>query len=193
MVLCEGETEEQYFKGFRKRGDGVALEVKKSGDRNADGIVEEAAKMACEDEYNQIWAVFDTENEDVSRARSRAASLSKEVKGADVRTSVSHPSFEVWLLLHHVETEKVGGIRQPEDFENLLKEVLPHWKKGPWDTRRNQGTRFEDFRSGVEDACRRAERIGAVRPGGRPATDVHEFVRAKQAGFPASSEAGGGG
>jgi len=119
-------------------------------------VVRSAAE-ARRDEYTEVWAVFDTDGEDVS-------ALLAAARRDGVETAHSTPAFETWLILHLKDHRSalVDGTRA----ESALKALLPRWTKG--------GTSFADFSDGLEAACERAERLPPTRD---PGTRVHRLVR----------------
>ncbi|MFC7326324.1 RloB family protein [Marinactinospora rubrisoli] len=173
LLVCEGETEVEYLTGLRRRGQ--IVDVRKASKRDAMGIVREAITRGSGD-YTHIWAVFDSDNRDVSDASTvaRKASTERQI----INTAVSQPSFEVWLLLHF--SEDVRGCHTPGDARRLLQKAAPNWDKGQWTRTKRKGTRFTDFEHGVKAACERAERLGPVTPGGGPATDVWRIFRSDE-------------
>ncbi|GAA1774841.1 MULTISPECIES: RloB family protein [Streptomonospora] len=182
LVLCEGETEVAYLKGLRERYSGFRLEVRQAKSTDALRIVKEATRCAA-DGFHQVWAVFDTEGEDVTPAEECAQDFNRTAKDVSVCIAVSHPDFEVWLLLHHRKAEDVKKCCRTGEAALMLQQVLPGWQKGEWDRRRRRGTRFEDFAERVEDACRRADRLGRFHTTNLPSTNVGMLVRAKEDGF----------
>ncbi|MFD0774447.1 RloB family protein [Streptomonospora algeriensis] len=182
LVLCEGETEVAYLKGLRVRFSGVHVDVRTAKTTDALGIVDEAIARAG-DGHHRVWAVFDTEGKDVARAEERAQEFNGTARDASVGTAVSHPDFEVWLLLHYRTAAEVRRCRRTGDAATMLEQTLPHWRKGGWNERRRRGTRFEDFAANVHDACRNADELGPVRNDNLPSTGVGALIREKQDGF----------
>jgi hypothetical protein len=159
LVVCEGETEKAYFDGMKRHPDVHmhTVHARRSKHPQREVVVRSAAE-AEQDEYTQIWAVFDTDGED-------ATALVAEARRSGVEAAHSTPTFETWLILHFKDHRSalVDGARAV----GALKALLPRWTKG--------GTRFEDFSGGLVDACARAERLP---PGGDPGTRVHLLVGA---------------
>ncbi|MFF0307535.1 RloB family protein [Streptosporangium sp. NPDC004379] len=100
-VACEGEsTEPDYLEYLNERfGDGddrkrrsfkIQPVFRKNG-MTPSGVVEAARKVAREDE---AWALFDRDQWDDIPQAIRVAAESK------VEVAFSHPSFDLWLLLH---------------------------------------------------------------------------------------------
>ncbi|WP_116245676.1 RloB family protein [Nocardiopsis sp. FIRDI 009] len=158
LVVCEGETEKRYFDTMKRHPD-VNLHTvhAKRAKHPQREVVVRSAVRARSDEYTEVWAVFDTDGDDVSHL---VASAERD----GVKTAPSTPTFETWLLLHlrdHRAPLVTGG-----RAERALKAALRTWDKG--------GTHFRDFAHGLKDACERAERL---HPDGDPGTRVHLLVR----------------
>jgi hypothetical protein len=79
----------------------------------------------------------------------------REAKRQGVNVALSKPSFELWLLLHHVEETGVGALSAAKDVEEALRAKLGQYNK----TKLKQ----EHFPlTSVCDACVRAERLDAT-------------------------------
>ncbi|WP_214107546.1 RloB family protein [Acrocarpospora catenulata] len=100
-VACEGEsTEPDYLQYLNERfgdGDGRARQpfriqpVYRRNGWTPSGVVEAARKAAGEDE---AWALFDRDQwDDIPQAVKDAAE-------SGIELAFSHPSFDLWLLLH---------------------------------------------------------------------------------------------
>jgi hypothetical protein len=92
LIVCEGEkTEPLYFKQFRVPG--LVLEVKGTG-MNTISLVVEALRLRNEEEYDQVWCVFDKDDferfdEAIQLARSEG-----------MKVAYSNQAFELWYVLH---------------------------------------------------------------------------------------------
>jgi hypothetical protein len=187
LVLGEGETEREYFTGLRQHLRSVHGATGPGAVRDFDPVTVEIAERTAarlivkevldrrSEGYSQIWAVFDTEGEDVTHLRSRIRDTRCSAAEATVHTAVSHPAFEVWLLLHHLAAGSLNGCHQPKDAERLLKETVPGWAKGQ-PRRGKPGTDFADFRNGLDTARERAARTRADHYDDYPWTDIHVVV-----------------
>ena len=61
LIVCEGEkTEPNYFRGFRIPTT-VIIDIKGLG-FNPSKLVEEAKELSREEDYDQIWCVFDRDD-----------------------------------------------------------------------------------------------------------------------------------
>ncbi|WP_028648820.1 RloB family protein [Nocardiopsis sp. CNT312] len=193
LVLCEGETEDSYFDGLSQHlheplkpehgsGRPVPNPVTSSTARRTDA--KSIAKKALDrrDEgYSEIWAVFDTECEKVTPIRTQVSGTRCSRAEATVHTAVSHPAFEVWLLLHHLDRGGLNGCHDAESTERLLQRTVSGWAKGHRTSPGRPGTDFRDFAEGLDRACVQAARTPIDRYDGSPWTDVHRAVEAIRA------------
>ncbi|MFE9243212.1 RloB family protein [Nocardiopsis sp. NPDC006938] len=158
LIVCEGETEKRYFDSLRgHRGVQIhAVHVRRAKHPQRERVVRTAVEAERSD-YTGVWAVFDTDGDDVTE-------LCREAARKGVETACSTPTFETWLLLHLGDHRAALG--SGAKAEKALQALLPSWSKGR--------TRFEDFAHGLQDAVERAELLP---PGGDPSTGVHRLIR----------------
>ena len=111
LILCEGESEIIYLKGFqseekhRRKLSRVKVELYQPDDYSPYGLLTEAKKKAREAikeryAYDQVWIVFD---------RDGHANIPKtfdEAYDANVKIAFSLICFEYWILLHFEKTRR---------------------------------------------------------------------------------------
>lgn len=94
LITCEGKkTEPNYFDKFRTP---KAIKTIHGCARNTVSLIEETLRLSREDDYDQVWCVFDRDSfppDDFNDAVSRAAKYGFKV-------AYSNVSFELWYLLH---------------------------------------------------------------------------------------------
>lgn len=95
LIVCEGEkTEPLYFDAFRVPT--VAIKIVPIR-KDPLAIVEKAINYVRNDDgYNQVWCVFDKDDEPPERFN-QALALAKKNK---IRVAYSNQCFELWYLLH---------------------------------------------------------------------------------------------
>ena len=96
LIVCEGErTEPNYFRRFRVPKEIIEIDVQGFG-YNTRSLVNKAMELMQEDDYDQVWCVFDRDSfpaEDFNAAISLA-------KQYGIGVAYSNEAFELWYLLH---------------------------------------------------------------------------------------------
>lgn len=96
LIVCEGErTEPYYFQSFRVPKEVVSLSIVGTG-YNTMSLVRHAVALKTEDDYDQVWCVFDRDSfpvQDFNNALSFA-------RHNNINVAYSNEAFELWYLLH---------------------------------------------------------------------------------------------
>ncbi|WP_031461081.1 RloB family protein [Chloroflexus sp. MS-G] len=94
LIVCEGEqTEPNYFRAFQVPG--VVIDIRSTNNRGLD-IINKAIQLRTEDEYDQVWCVFD--RDDLPNAIIHQAF--NQARRANINIAFSNQAFELWYLLH---------------------------------------------------------------------------------------------
>ncbi|MBA3924230.1 MAG: RloB domain-containing protein [Nostocaceae cyanobacterium] len=94
LIVCEGEkTEPNYFRSFRVPT--VVIEVQGLR-KDPSGLVESAKELCKQEDYNQVWCVFDRD----SWPKENFDNAIKNAKKQDIRIAYSNEAFELWYILH---------------------------------------------------------------------------------------------
>jgi hypothetical protein len=94
LIVCEGEkTEPGYFRSFQVPG--VVVDIRSTTNRGLD-LINEAVRHRTQDEYDQVWCVFD--RDDLPDAVIRQAF--NHARREDINIAFSNQAFELWYLLH---------------------------------------------------------------------------------------------
>jgi len=94
LIVCEGEkTEPNYFRSFCVPK--VVIDIEGLG-KNPSSLVEEARKLQVQEDYDQIWCVFDRDS--WTEADFNSAIRDAQAEGFEV--AYSNESFELWYILH---------------------------------------------------------------------------------------------
>lgn len=166
LIVCEGEaTEPKYFCKFR--ASGFVIHVKGTG-RNTLKIVEEALRLRQDEDYDQVWCVFDRDSnprENFNAALTLAAQNKIEV-------AYSNQAFELWYLLHFQYQNT--AITRRDYIQRLERRLNRPYQK-------NDDTIFDELRPYVDEAIRNARRLlEGYRPSNPadddPSTTVHILV-----------------
>jgi hypothetical protein len=111
------------------------------------------------EEDDERWMLLDTDHCVQGTHLSMFVGTLAEAKRQQVNVALSKPSFELWLLLHHVEETAVGVLPAAKDVEEALRAKLGEYNKTK--------LRQEHYPlTSVCDACIRAERLDATVAGG---------------------------
>ena len=169
LIVCEGErTEPNYFKSFRVPKE-VAIVVVGTG-YNTRSLVEEARRLTRQDEYQQVWCVFDRDSfpaENFNNALSLA-------KSAGINVAYSNEAFEIWYLLHFHYHDSATS-------RDLYKGMLT--QRLGTEYRKNDPNMYEWLKEKQQAAIDNAKKLlGSYVPHSpekdNPCTTVHDLVEA---------------
>lgn len=94
LIICEGDkTEPNYFKSFRVPKD--VLDVRGLG-ANPSKLVEKAKELKSQEDYDQIWCVFDRDDWPKQDFNNALANAERE----GIKVAYSNEAFELWYVLH---------------------------------------------------------------------------------------------
>jgi hypothetical protein len=166
LIVCEGTcTEPYYFEALAQELRlSVDIRVEGLGD-NTDSLVERAIAISAEDNYTQVWCVFDRDSFPAGRFN-RAINLAHR-NGLFV--AYSNEAFELWYVLHF-EFLQTGLPRA--DYEKKLSLYLrKRYKK-------NSSTIYKEIHINQAIAIRNASTLFAtynpIEPErNNPSTTVH--------------------
>ena len=131
LIVCEGETEYNYFKEIRKHYRAQWIEPRKSDQPNPKGIIECARRFSRELATKgldvRVWVVFDAESIQDEVERKYREAIAQAMK-AKMNVANSSPCFEYWLLLHFAPGVVVT---EPDQAERELgkKDRIPGYDK----------------------------------------------------------------
>ncbi|MEH2275527.1 MAG: RloB family protein [Nostoc sp.] len=94
LIVCEGaKTEPNYFMSFRVPKNVVKVE---GLGENPSRLVESAKKLNRQEEYDQVWCVFDRD----SWTKENFNNAIKNAKEQGFEVAYSNEAFELWYVLH---------------------------------------------------------------------------------------------
>lgn len=151
LILCEGLTEENYFKGllsqarYRRKFASINVEIFKPKDNSPVGLVNKAKEKIKEakrqrNPYDFVWVVFDKDG----HARiSDAFEIARE-SNPEVKIAFTVPCFEYFVLLHFDKSTKaykncnevISQIKKQNyiaDYEkasNIFEILMPSMEQG---------------------------------------------------------------
>jgi RloB-like protein len=166
LIVCEGvKSEPNYFRSFRVTS--ASIKVVGLG-LNTRGLVEKALELGQDEDYNQIWCVFDRDSFPTAHFNA-ALELAAHHQ---IKVAYSNEAFELWYLLHfhYYNTAMVRS-----EYIGKLSELLgmPYKK--------NLENIYDQLRLRQEVALKNAKRLlGQYRPLNpaiaNPSTTVHQLV-----------------
>ena len=118
LILCSGDTEKIYFDNLKSRVAKLKIETVKEANSPRNLVALAIEKL--DDNYLQIWAVFDRDAFDC---------FDEAIKLADERgihTAYSNQAFDLWFILHFKRCE--GGFHR-KDYENEVNKLLKRTDK----------------------------------------------------------------
>lgn len=169
LVVCEGETEVDYFCELA-RSLRVHVHICKGDGTDPKSIVNTAKRKAIEDgvKYDQIFCVFDRDNN--LSAFLEAIQMCKSKKIVPI---VSNPCFELWPYLHFQIRE--SGFGTPQQTLKALKK-LPEFEDYDKDGVQIFNVTFPL----IETACKRALELASKQYDDAkedPFTNIHLLIR----------------
>ena len=141
LIVCEGHTEREYFEAARIHYKLTTAEVIVA--ENTVGpapisVVECATERAMErGGYDTVFCVFDRNgHESFQRARDTIGTLAARKRHPlQIREAISIPCFELWVLLHFVQTDApFGGCA--EVIDRIRSGPMPSYQKADAETAR---------------------------------------------------------
>lgn len=98
LIVCEGQTEELYFKSFPVVSCTVtAFAIGQS----KESLVTSTIDLKKEDEYDEVWCVFDMDYNSGAKEISSFDNAIKKAHINEIKVAYSNDCFEVWFCLHY--------------------------------------------------------------------------------------------
>ncbi|TVP61285.1 MAG: RloB domain-containing protein [Nodularia sp. (in: Bacteria)] len=170
LIICEGEkTEPNYFKSFRVPRNVVSVDVRGFG-YNPSKLVETAKELSEQEEYNQVWCVFDRDDclkQDFNNAIANADK-------AGFKVAYSNEAFELWYVLHF---EFLNTALPRQDYISKLNKFLKNKYK------KNSDSIYEELEhlqaTAIKNAKNLLKQYNPQNPeSDNPCTTVHLLVEA---------------
>jgi hypothetical protein len=115
LIVCCGETEKNYFEGFKKLRLGTIKIYPILRPISPLQMVQEAIDRRDTNEFRQVWCVFD---KDEFGNFDNAIELANK---SDINCAFSNQAFELWFILHF---EKRTGTLHKNNYKGLLETYL---------------------------------------------------------------------
>jgi hypothetical protein len=135
LILCEGETEENYFKGlisqekYRRKFQSIDVNIHKPKDHSPFGMVKRAKEMIRiakqeRNAYNFVWVLFDR---DGHANIPDAFDLARKTNPV-INIAYTKPCFEFFVILHFCKTTKSYS-KCDKVISDIKKKWLPDYEK----------------------------------------------------------------
>lgn len=132
LIMCEGETERNYFLAIKQDRDykakltAVSPQVIKAKHPTPERVVKEAIQRAEHEvkegnPYDQVWVVFDHDHHP-----HRRDAYDQAIR-EHMRIGFSALAFEMWYLLHFEQTAKIFA--RADQLEAALRKYIPTYQK----------------------------------------------------------------
>jgi RloB-like protein len=130
LIICEGKTEEVYFKEIKRRIRDSRLNIIPIDEKGTHptSLFEQAEKYKVETGINlrkgdKVWIVFDKD----SNTQHDIDTIVERSRKSLFDLGFSNPSFELWFLLHFdYITHRIDN----DDLKRRLKRFIPGYDKG---------------------------------------------------------------
>lgn len=179
LIVCEGETEEKYFKGvvnaFQLNTANVLIPNNTAGSsprKVVDFAVSEYNKAK---EFDRIYCVIDKDDHSQYQEALDFVRRKKLKKGHTMHAVPSVPCFEFWILLHYKLTTQSFYLGQGSACKRVyleLKQFIPDYEKA-------SNTLFQITKDRMEKAIINAEKVlkhSTTAGTDDPSTKIHELV-----------------
>lgn len=135
LILCEGETEENYFKGLitqekhRRKFQSIDVDIYKPKDHSPVGLVNHAKEKIREakrekNPYDFVWVLFD---KDGHAKIPNAFEIARDTN-PKINIAFAIPCFEYFVLLHFEKTTK-PFIKCDDVISQIKSRSLPDYEK----------------------------------------------------------------
>ena len=147
LIVCEGETEQEYFEAARIHYGLTTAEVILAENTKGPAPISvvECAEERCAERggYDRIYCVFDRDgHESFHRAREKIKALAgRKRKSLPIEEAISIPCFELWVLLHFERTD--APFDRCADVIDRVRNHMPGYEKADAATIKQLVTRVE--------------------------------------------------
>lgn len=175
IVACDDTfAPKQYFDLFRIPRVKIRVVPTTDGTSTAAHVLDRLLQFE-HDPDDELWMLLDTDHCTRGSHLQGFTTALRNAKQKGVNVALSKPSFELWLLLHHLDEAFVGDLATANDVETKLRGILREYNK----------TRLKAIHYPIEsvsDAYARASRLDAIVAGGDiPAGNTSRVYRLLEA------------
>jgi hypothetical protein len=181
LIVCEGQTEELYFKSFLVSTLTVKLF---SLGQSKIQLVQNTERIQQIEQCDEVWCVFDMDIKlDVVNCIADFDNSIAKAKDLGYRVAYSNDSFELWFYLHYQYTDNENHRSFYYNQLSKLWDVSYEREGKKWKFCTENYKRLQsDPRANQEDAIKRAEHLFAAKKDFKyhkqnPVTLVYELVK----------------
>ena len=159
IVACDDTfAPKQYFNFFQLARVHIHVVPTSNGSSAASHVLNRLLNVD-HDADDELWMLLDTDHYVQGSHLPGFIDALREAKRRGVNVALSRPSFELWLLLHHLEESDLGVLTTAKGAEEALRTKLGQYNK--------TNLKREHFPlASVYNACVRAQRLDATVKGG---------------------------
>ena len=177
LIVCEGETESEYFTAARVRYGLTTAEVVLADNTEGSApksVVKCAEKRSAEPGgYDKIFCVFDRDShQSFGDARAKIGALAgRKKRPLPIAEAISIPCFETWVLLHFERTD-AAFVNCDEVIRRIREQHLANYQKA-------NRVAAEQLMNNVDMAIANAEwlELRAADNNYNPYTSVHHVLQ----------------
>jgi len=110
LIVCEGQTEEKYFKSFKVNGIRVqVIDLKGKSKMELVDYTSRTISYSKKDSFDEVWCVFDMDRNLQNPSPQEATNFDNAIQKAikqGYHVAYSNDSFELWFYLHYEDIYK---------------------------------------------------------------------------------------
>lgn len=153
LILTEWtKTEPSYFKKLCKYYELTNYTIKPAKHSDCNSIINEAIRIKKRKEYQEIWCVFDYDN------NPNFNTAIQQWKHERIYIAYSNLCFEFWILLHFNDYTCWSWFNSSQELLDILLHSLPEWFKFD-ETKNVDEELFKKMQLSQSEAIVRAKRI----------------------------------
>ncbi len=179
LIVCEGETEEKYFKGLVRslqlNTANIRIPSNTTGSSPRNVVEFAIEEYNLSKDYDRVYCVIDKDEHSQYLEALDLVKRKKLKKSHSLRAIPSVPCFEFWILLHFkMTTRSFYNSPRPPCMQVIkeLKPYIPEYEKA-------SATLFDLTRDRLNEAVQHAERVLAHSRSAMtddPSTKIHKLV-----------------
>jgi RloB-like protein len=128
IVACDDTcAPKQYFDFFQLTRVKIHVVPTPDGASAASHVLDRLLRLD-HDPDDELWMLLDTDHCVEGAHLARFVDTLREAKRQRVNVALSKPSFELWLLLHHLEETALGVLTAAKQVEESLRTKLGEYK-----------------------------------------------------------------